>query len=92
MTALEELKKRLEEANFNMNRATGMPAGGKYGATGIGGEEVLAALPPAGIGLGGRAIGAGVRRFNAAGKRLEPLAEGIIGFVTSPSGQQFLGS
>jgi len=92
MTALEELKKRLEEANFNMNRAAEMPAGGKYGAPGIGGEEVLAALLPAGIGMGGRAIGAGVRGFNAAGKRLDPLAEGISGFVTSPSGQQFLGS
>ena len=92
MTALEELKKRLEEANFNMNRAAEMPAGGKYGAPGIGGEEVLAALLPAGIGMGGRAIGAGVRGFNAAGKRLDPLAEGISGFVTSPSGQQLLGN
>ena len=85
----EELKKK----QFELNRLVDPNwAGGKYGAPGIGGEEVLAALLPAGIGMGGRALGAGVRGFNAAGKRLDPLAEGISGFVTSPSGQQFLGS
>jgi len=92
VATLEELRKRLEEANFSMNRAAEMTAGGKYGAPGIGGEEVLAALLPAGIGMGGRAVGAGVRGFNAAGKRLDPLAEAFSGFITSPAGRQLLES
>jgi hypothetical protein len=90
---LASLSEELRKKRFELNRLVDPNwAGGKYGAPGIGGEEVLAALLPAGIGMGGRAIGAGVRGFNAAGKRLDPLAEGISGFVTSPSGQQFLGN
>lgn len=96
MATLEELKKRLEEANFNMNRAAEMPAGGKFGAPGIGGEEVLysliPALAPAGILGASRAASAGVRGFNTAAQKLEPVAEAFSGFVTSPVGQQYLGN
>ena len=81
----EELRKK----RFELNRLVDPNwAGGKYGAPGIGGEEVLSALLPAGIGIGGRAASAGVRGFNAAAKKLDPLAD----FISSPSGRQMLDS
>ena len=87
----EELRKK----RFELNRLVDPNwAGGKYGAPGIGGEEVLysliPALAPAGILGASRAASAGVRGFNTAAQKLEPVAEGISGFVTSPVGQQYL--
>ena len=85
MATSEELRKK----QFELNRLVDPTwAGGKFGAPGIGGEEVLYSLLPAGVGMGGRAVGAGVRGFNAAAKKLDPLAD----FISSPSGRQMLDS
>ena len=90
MTTLsEELRKK----RFELNRLVDPNwAGGKYGAPGIGGEEVLysliPALAPAGILGASRAASAGVRGFNAAAKKLDPVAD----FISSPFGRQMLDS
>ena len=86
---MDSLSEELRKKRFELNRLVDPTwAGGKFGAPGIGGEEVLYSLLPTGIGVGGRAVGAGVRGFNAAAKKLDPLAD----FISSPSGRQMLDS